>query len=185
MHFIQRNEFVGAYGQYSIIHPLGYGKILKKVKRGAPVRSAFEQYEIQRLANGFVSSALCIPIAHELYSTDGYIMEHMPPGGVFIPSSSYKYFPTLIEEFNKFFCYMVHNGYFPYKFSILCYPDNTFVLLDFSQFGAVQRGLIKFKHIKCPIYLMLAEVHYGIMSFVTSQTNEEEKVGTSEKIEVC
>jgi hypothetical protein len=187
MHCIQNNEFVGAYGKYSIIHPIGYGKILKKIKHGAPVRSAVEQYEIQRIANNFDSSMLYVPKVHEVCGADSYIMEHVPPGGVFIPSSSYKYFPSLIQEFNKFFGFMVYNGYFPYNFSLVYYTEhNKFVLFDVSQFGLVQRGLIKFKHIKYPIHLMVAEINYGLMSFVTSsKTNDEQRVGASEKIEVC
>ena len=174
MHFAQQNEFVGAYGTYSILHPLGYGTILKKIKGGAPVRSAVEQYNIHKLANGFESALLTIPKAYDLSSNDSYTMEHMIIGGTYIPSKDYKYFPTLISELNKFYGYMISHGYFPYKFTILYCPNNTFLLFDFSLFGSFSKGMVKFKHIRSPIHLMMAEHTYGLLSFLIVDEKIEE-----------
>lgn len=181
LHFAQRNEFVGAHGLYSIIHPLGYGKILKKMKRGAPVRSAVEQYEIHCIANRFVSPILKIPKAYELFGTDSYSMEHILPHGEFIPFQHYKQFPGLMCELNRFFGYMVSEGYFPYKFTILYYPGDIFILLDFSLFGSYNNGMVKFKHRIRPVQLMVAEYMYGLLSFLIF---EEKSQIIQEKIEV-
>ena len=175
MHFAQHNEFVGAYGTYSILHPLGYGKLLKKVKHGAPVRSAVEQYTIHKLANDFESDLLRIPKAHDLISPTSYTMEHIITGGTYIPSKDYKHFPSLITELNKFYGFMVLQGYFPYKFTILYNATNSnFILLDFSLFGDYSNGAVKLRHILSPIPFLIAERTYGLISFFVVQEKIDE-----------
>jgi hypothetical protein len=183
IHFAQVNEFVGAIGQHSIIHPLGYGKVLKRIHRGAPVRSAVEQHMIHSIAADFSSPLIHIPKVYELIDTRSYTMEYLLPGGVLVSSENYVSFPSLIRELNKFFYHMFSNGYFPYNFTILYYPNNTFALFDFSEFGSVDNGLIQFKHLLHPIHLTLAEQTYGILRFITSK--KAPTPNNPEKIEVC
>ena len=183
MHSSQVNEFVGAHGSNSIIHPMGYGRVCKTVRRSSRfIRSAVEQYEIHTIASTYESVMLRVPKVYELLNKDSYTMEHIYPGGVYIDPTNYKRVPNLIQEFNRFYGFMFYHGYFPFNFTLLGFPENTFVLLDFSQFGTVQNGRIKLKHINFPLHIWMAERCFGLYSFIN---NEELSSDTQEKIEVC
>ena len=169
MYAAQQNEFLGVIAHHHVISPIGYGKVLKSVKRGAPVRSATEQHTIHSIAAQYSSPILRIPRVYECVSHRAYIMEHVAPGH-FVPPCLYKNGEMFLEELNRFFKYMLQEGYFPYNFTILYHEDNTFSLLDFSQFGTVADGLVKFKHLVHPIHLFVAERHYGILSFLLSDS---------------
>jgi hypothetical protein len=184
MHCAQSNEFVGAYGAHSIIHPIGYGTVLKTLRRTSGklcVHSAAEQFQIHSIAAEFESGVLCIPKPYELIHNAAYTMEFILPGGVYLPPNRYKHFPPLIREFNKFFGHMYKAGYFPYKFSIIAYPENKFALFDFGNFGSVQNGIIKLRGLDFLMDLMEAEHRFGILSFLL---DEETYLESEEKIEL-
>ena len=182
MHFAQSNEFVGAVGAHSVIHPIGYGMVLKTNRRTGGkllTRSAIEQFQIHSIAADFPSTILKIPKPHELINNSTYTMEFILPGGIYLPPNQYKHFPTLIHEFNRFFGFMFRAGFFPYKFTILAYPDNKFVLFDFGHFGTVQNNIIKLRHLKYTIDLAEAESRFGILSFlleIRKDSEDEEKI---------
>jgi hypothetical protein len=165
MHFAQVNEFVGAHGQFSVISPIGYEMILKKVRKGAPVRSATEQHTIHELAAQFCSPVLKIPRVYDLIDSKSYIMEHRPPGN-YVPSQAYKGHQILIQELVRFYQFMVNSGYYPFGFTILQHPDGTYSLFDFGQFGSVEKDHVKFKHLIKPIHNLLADRIYGILNFL-------------------
>lgn len=180
MHAAQFNEFVGAYGHHHILSPIGYGRMLKTVIRGTPVRSAAEQFVIHSIATHFCSNLIRIPAVYELMNRNSYVMEHMMCGH-FVSPVQYKCDMRLMYALNEFFRHMLREGYFPYNFTLLANPDGTYTLLDFSQFGDYQDGQVKMKHLIKPITLFEAEKAYGIMSFLCV----EEFLEFPTKIEVC
>jgi hypothetical protein len=180
MHAAQNNEFVGAYGHHHILSPIGYGRMMKTVIRGTPTRSAAEQHSIHTNATQFLSHVIRIPAVYQLVNRNTYIMEHMPCGH-FVNPIQYKCDMRLLCALNEFFRYMLREGYFPYNFTLLANEDGTYTLLDFSQFGDYQDGLVKLKHLTHPITLLEAEKAYGIMSFLCV----DEFIEFPTKIEVC
>lgn len=180
MHPAQSNEFLGAIGQHHIISPIGYGKIVKTVRRGALVRSATEQHTIHSIAAQFLSPLILIPSVYEIVDRCSYIMAHMPPGH-YVRTELFKTNMEFLSELNRFYKYMMAEGYYPYNFTILYHTWGQFTLMDFSQFGTYQEGLVQFKHLKGPIDLFTAERHYGILSFIVSSAD----LADLGKIESC
>jgi hypothetical protein len=180
MHAAQLNEFLGAFGQNHIISPIGYGKVMKTVRRGSPVRSATEQHTIHNIAAQFFSPLIFIPRVHELIDTRSYLMDHVAPGH-YLRTDFYKTNMHFIQELNRFYKHMIAEGYYPFNYTILYHETGQYTLMDFSQFGTYQDGAVQFKHLKKPINLFEAERHYGILSFLVTT----EIVLDSEKIEIC
>lgn len=178
MHAAQLNEFLGAWGQHHVISPIGYGKVIKTVRRGASVRSAAEQHVIHNIATQFFSPLIHIPPVYELLDNNSYVMGHAAPGH-YVRSDIFKTNMHFLQELNRFYKFMIAEGYYPYNYTILYHETGQFTLLDFSQFGTYQGGLVQFKHIKTPIDLFEAERHYGMISFLVSA----EIILDSEKIE--
>ena len=140
---------------------------MKSVRRGAPVRSAAEQHTIHTIAAQFFSPLICVPVVYDLIDRNAYIMSHAPPGH-YVRSEFYKSNMHFLQELNKFYKHMMAEGYYPYNYTVLYHETGHFTLLDFSQFGTYQEGLVQFKHLKRPISLFEAERHYGILSFLVS-----------------
>lgn len=178
MHAAQLNEFLGAIGQHHVISPIGYNKVVKSVRRGAPVRSAAEQHAIHTVAAQFFSPILVIPPVFELLDNYSYVMYHVPPGQ-YVRPSIFKSNMQFLSELNRFYKHMMAEGYYPFNYTILYHESGQLTLLDFSQFGTLNNGMIKFKHLTSPISLFDAERHYGILSFLVTT----EEVLSSEKIE--
>jgi hypothetical protein len=186
MHAAQSNEFLGAIGHNHVISPLGYGKILKTVVRGTPVRSAVEQYAIHCIAAQFFSQILYIPRVYELVDRCSYTMAHLMPGR-YVPPAAYKTNMEFLQELNRFFKFMMAEGYYPFNFTILLHENGMYSLLDFSQFGSYHRGTVRLKHLLTPISLFDAERYYGILSFLVSHEiilDRAEPVTDSEKIDI-
>jgi len=178
MHPAQSNEFVGAIGQHHVISPIGYSKVVKTIRRGAPVRSAVEQHSIHCIAAQFFSPLIVIPPVYELLDRCSYLMSHIPPGR-YVRTEIFKTDMKFLGELNSFYKFMMAEGYYPFNYTVLYHEWGQFSLIDFSQFGTYQDGLVQFKHLKSPISLFDAERHYGILSFVVTT----ELVIDSEKIE--
>ena len=150
------------------------------MRRGSPVRSAAEQHAIHSIAAQFFSPLIVIPRVFELLDNNSYVMSHAPPGH-FVRTTIYKTNLNFLQELNRFYRHMMAEGYYPYNYTILYHEWGQFTLMDFSQFGTYQDGLIQFKHLSAPISLFEAEKAYGILSFIASL----EEVPVCEKIESC
>jgi hypothetical protein len=186
MHAAQFNEFVGAIGHHHIISPIGYGKIMKTVVRGTPVRSATEQHAIHVIAAQFFSHILYVPRVYELVDQRSYVMAHLLPGH-YVSSEFYKTNMEFLKELNRFFKFMMAEGYYPFNFTILHHETGMYSLLDFSQFGTYHRGTVRFKHLLNPISLFDAERNYGILSFLVSHEmiiDHTDYYSDSEKIDI-
>lgn len=151
---------------------------MKTVRRGAPVRSAAEQHTIHNIAAQFFSPLILIPRVYELLDARSYLMDHVAPGH-YVRTDIYKTNMNFIQELNRFYKYMIAEGYYPFNYTILYHETGQFTLMDFSQFGTYQGGAVRFKHLKQPIDLFEAERHYGMISFLVTA----EIVLDSEKIE--
>lgn len=170
MYAAHSNEFVGAIGTNSILSPMGYESIVKTIRKGtSKVWSAQTQFDIHTIAYRFTSNIIKIPRPLELMNEKSYSMEHIGCC-IFVSPQFYKCNNEFFNELQQFYMYMVSEGYFPYNFTILCDQSGKFCLLDFSQFGTVSRGLVKFKHLSRPIEIFTADKMYGILSFVLADT---------------
>lgn len=161
------NEFVTTYGKHSILTPLGYCKILKNMRCGARTQSAVTQFEIHNIALRFVSPILKFPQLFELVNNRSYVMEHLI-GYTVLPSYLYRSNLHLIQELNRFYIYMIGEGYFPCNFTLLSKSDGTYTMVDFSQFGYYQNGKVSLKHVKEHLSLFDADSAYGMLSFLLS-----------------
>ena len=84
---------------------------------------------------------------------------------------------------------MISHGYYPHGFTVLNHTNGTYTLLDFSQFGTVQGGMIRFRHLLRPINMLEAEKSYGLVSFlfpdgilIEGDYSEPEKIEGSARI---
>jgi len=173
MHPAQQNEFVGAFGKNHVLSPLGYGIYLKTVVRGSPVRSAVEQFEIQRIAQEFDSPILYIPKVLKLISSTSYTMEQVYYGTYLAPKH-YRFSQALLKELVRFYFYMNERGYFPYGYTVLAFPGGQFVLFDVSQFGTVSGSQVYFKHIGRRLPILEAEIHYGLVQMLVEHPEKIE-----------
>lgn len=162
------NEFVTTYGKHSILTPLGYRKIQKTMRRGAKTQSVVTQFEIHTIALRFVSPVLKFPQLFELVDNRSYVMEHLIDYTV-MPSYLYRSNLYLIQELNRFYSYMISEGYFPCNFTLLLNKDGTYTMVDFSQFGYYQKGQVSLKHMKTHLSLFDADQAYGMLSFLLSE----------------
>lgn len=191
-HAAQLNPFVGARGLNHLISPIGYNLVHKIVGRGSNVRSGQEQYEIHTYAYEFKSDILKIPKPECLINPNSYLMEHVPQAYFFDPRS-YRSDHPFLHELNKFYHHMISRGYYPHGFTVLNHTNGTYTLLDFSQFGSVQGGIIRFKHLLHPINMLEAEKSYGLVSFLFpdgiliegdyTEADEPEKIEGSVRVE--
>lgn len=124
-----------------ILEPIGYTQIRKIVKRGAQVRSAYDQYTIHLFACTFDSCILHFPKVYA-HSDNSYTMEHHFDL-VYVPEEEYTKHPLLISELIRFFQYMTSNGYWPTGFSVF-QTGSTYLLLDFSRFGYTDGRFVRF-----------------------------------------
>ena len=135
-------EYVAAYGSHHIIEPIGYNIVHKIIKRRAPVRSAPEQYDIHKIAEGFVSDIITIPKVHNLVSRQSYTMEHIYDT-VKVNPDDYMRIPNLFVALLEFQQFMTERGYWAYGYSVLATLDKYY-LVDFSGFGAIDGYYVKF-----------------------------------------
>lgn len=135
-------EFKSVIGSHHLIEPIGYGIVRKVVKRGAPVRSAAEQFMIHSLAYTFVHPHIKTvkPICVE--SPRAYTMEQIYEG-LLIPESDYQKHSELYVGLMEFQQFMAVRGYWPWGYKIL-WNGHTCFILDFSNFGTIDRDRIQF-----------------------------------------
>ena len=159
------NPFVSFRGFNHIITPIGYGLIKKTIlSHDAYVRSATEQYQIHSIACEFESTCLRAPKLHTLIDHESYIMHEVEYGDV-LSRKDYKSDLRLLNELVRFYGYMIQAGYYPYSYTIIRH-DSAYTILDFSQFGTVQRSKVLFKHIDMPVELYQMDRETGILSFM-------------------
>lgn len=153
-------EFLSIETNHHILRPIGYGLLEKYVKRGAPVRSAAEQFTIQRDAAEFVSDMLYIPKPIRLDSRS-YTMEFMTHIR-FVPEAYYSMSEMLLRELIRFTGFMIRRHYFLSSCKVYYdYKDKRFIILDFSQIGFIEGTRVRFPHDKNTYSIDEADNRYG------------------------
>ena len=135
-------EFNSRETRCHILQPIAYNKLRKCKKRGAPIRSIREQFDIHCIAALFPSNHLIIPRPHQC-SLDSYTMDYLGERHM-IPSEFYHYYPSLVSSLIEFYYYMRRNGYWPFDYSVLELSNDMFALVDFSGFGYIHNGFVRF-----------------------------------------
>ena len=124
--------------------PLAYNRLLKRKKQGASVHGAGIESEIHRIAHEFPFKHLTIPKVYEVIDTHSYVMdrvfnlEEIPEC---IPNHTLS--PEICNELIDFANYMIREGYFLYKFTVLLTKSKP-QLFDFSMCGIIDKGIVRF-----------------------------------------
>ncbi len=155
------------------MEPIGYNQVRKMIVSRF-VRSAVEQWEIHSLALHYDSPILYIPKLYNLESPGAYTMEQFYEGKLLNHEEYYghAFFMSELERFKR---HMVSCGYWPFGFKV--YHDarrGRYILIDFSRFGTIDRGLVKFPKIKKVFTLEEAEDTLWTYYPVKPQTHYEE-----------
>jgi hypothetical protein len=153
-------EFLSIETNHHILRPIGYGLIEKYVKRGAPVRSAAEQFTIQRDATEFVSEILYVPKPINLNSRS-YTMEFMTHIR-FIPEAYYSMSEMLLRELIRFTAFMIRKHYFINSCNVYYdYMHKRFIVFDFSQVGFMEGTRVRFPHDTNTYSIDEADIRHG------------------------
>jgi len=151
-----------------LIEPIGYGLIRKTVKRGAHVNGAVDQYRIHEIAADFRSEWIQVPAVGSQDSLRSYTMTECVDCDR-LPSTMIPELYACIEELDadyvKFKCYMMREGYFVRGSSFLR-KQTTFTrppifVVDFSLYGAIQEGLVRFPDLPWTYTIFQAELLFG------------------------
>jgi hypothetical protein len=149
-------EFTSVLGSCHRLEPIGYNQVRKMVVSRF-VRSAVEQWEIHKLALLYESPLLHIPQLYNLESAGAYTMEQFYEGSILSPEDYYfhSFFMSELERFKR---HMVDCGYWPFGFKV--FHDSRrarYTLIDFSRFGSIDRGRVRFPKIQKVFTLEEAE----------------------------
>lgn len=157
-------EFNSRYTETHILQPLAYNQIRKIRRRGTPVRSIREQYDIHQLAYMFESPVLKIACPYTC-DAEGYVMDCILDCECKIAPSGYCHIPELFSVLVEFYIYMLNNGYFPRDYTILK-QGALYYIVDFSRFGTMDRNRIRFPKDKRIYSLQEAVESYGLRMYV-------------------
>ena len=158
-------EFISYVGSQHILEPIGYDYVRKRKRRDVHgvVRSIHEQFQIHSLAVDFSSKKIYIPKPIQIESRESYTMELVYLSKRIDPSM-YTNDPELFDELIRFKNYMYMRGYFAAGFSILQHPHiPIFILVDFSQFGTIDKYFVMFPKLRQKYTILEAEQQFGLL----------------------
>lgn len=155
-----------------LLEPLGYGLLRKTVHRKAlpknRVNAAADQYEMQTIAAEFRSTWIRIPPPCSLDSPYSYTMTEVEDCDA-LPDSVVTDLVCVLDavdtDFAAFKCYMMREGYFVRGCRFLrkrtTYTQAPFYLVDFSLYGCIQGGLVRFPDLPWTYTIFQAELLFG------------------------
>ena len=152
-------EFGSIFATQHTIEPIGYNEI-RKTRIGTNLRSAVEQFEIHCIAQEFQSDILRIPKPCRLESHRSYVMEHIHDC-VKIPSSMLSKIHDLDVELLRFKQWCMDRSLYPMFFSVLRSPSH-YILVDFSRFGVIDRGLVHVPGFSFKFTLSFIDLFYNV-----------------------
>jgi len=117
-----------------ILSPDAYNIVYKRVKTGAPVLSATQQFTIQLVASQFVSDILYIPKPLSILDFYTYSMDMICDYKLINPDLLLDTLPVL-KEIIRFLNFMISNNYYVCGFHMLLDAQNRIALIDFSHVG--------------------------------------------------
>jgi hypothetical protein len=178
-------EFNSISGTNHLLQPLAYNRVRKIILQGRKVRSAVEQFTIHTFARDFRSSLIYFPEPYEVDGPRSYTMQMIIDGDVVKPADYFKH-PALFFELARFKEFMMRQHFWPFGYNIIKYKA-VYILFDFSLFGTIERGLVKFPKIARRIPLAEAETAFqawaGVPSMLFLQMDEPIDKELLEKIE--
>jgi len=151
-----------------LIEPIGYGLLRKTVRRKALVNAATDQYEIHKVAADFRSTWIRVPPPCSLDSTYSYTMTECEDCDA-LPESVVSDLVCALDavdtDFAAFKCYMMNEGYFARSNRFLrkrtTFTQPPFYLVDFSLYGHIQGGLVRFPDLPWTYSMFQAELLFG------------------------
>jgi hypothetical protein len=157
-------EFNSRQTNTHILQPLAYNQMRKIRRKYAPVRSAQDQCSIHHIAYMFESPVLKVPRPYD-YDDEGYIMDVVQNCECIIHPHGYSQIPPLFNALVEFCIYMLQHGFFPRDYSVLKRGAEFFVM-DFSRFGTIYKGLLRFPKDRRIYTLQEAVELYGLRVYV-------------------
>jgi hypothetical protein len=176
------NGYCAKHTARHVMEPLGYGLLRKVVRRKAlptnRVNAAADQYEIHTIAAEFRSTWIRIPPPCSLDSSYSYTMVEVEDCDA-LPDSVVTDLVCVLDtfdaEFSAFKCYMMREGYFARGCRFLrkrtTYTQGLpssgpateapFYLVDFSLYGHIQEGLVRFPDLPWTYTIFQAELLFG------------------------
>jgi hypothetical protein len=166
------NGYCAKHTARHVVEPLGYGLLRKVVRRKAlptnRVNAAADQYEMHAIAAEFRSTWIRIPPPCSLDSPYSYTMTEVEDCDALpdsIVSDLVCVLDTFEAEFSAFKCYMMREGYFARGNRFLrkrsTYTEAPFYLVDFSLYGHIQGGLVRFPDLPWTYTIFQAELLFG------------------------
>lgn len=157
-------EFNSRQTKTHILQPLAYNQMRKIRRKYAPVRSAQDQCSIHHIAYMFESPVLKVPRPYD-YDDEGYIMDVVQNCECIIHPHGYSQIPPLFNALVDFCVYMLQHGFFPREYSVLK-RGAEFFIMDFSRFGTIYKGRLRFPKDRRIYTLQEAVELYGLRVYV-------------------
>jgi len=166
------NGYCAKHTARHVVEPLGYGLLRKVVRRKAlptnRVNAAADQYEIHKIAAEFRSTWIRVPPPCSLDTPYSYTMVEVEDCDA-LPDSVVTDLVCVLDtfdaEFSAFKCYMMREGYFARGNRFLrkrtTYTQGPFYLVDFSLYGHIQEGLVRFPDLPWTYTIFQAELLFG------------------------
>jgi len=140
-------EFTSVLGSCHLMEPIGYN-LVRKIIASRYVRSAVEQWDIHTHALLFDSPVLYIPKLYNLESAGAYTMEQFYDG-ILLKDEDYYLHAHFMSELERFKHHMIDCGYWPFGFKVFYDSrQGRYILIDFSRFGTIDHGQVRFPKIK-------------------------------------
>jgi hypothetical protein len=156
-------EFVSVEATNHILVPTAYNRVLRCIKHNRHVHDAYAQAEIHRTARQFMSPVLYIPQVYDVYNSKQYETEciYHEKKDRLAPAKA-QLFPVLFVELYRFKDYMMKEGYFMRDISIVRIGACSWAIMDFSKFGYIDKGLVRFPKQRFKYTIDEAEKDYGL-----------------------
>jgi hypothetical protein len=166
------NGYCAKHTARHVVEPIGYGLLRKVVRRKAlptnRVNAAADQYEMHAIAAEFRSTWIRVPPPCSLDSPHSYTMAEVEDCDALpdsVVSDLVCVLDTFEAEFSAFKCYMMREGYFARGNRFLrkrtTYGEAPFYLVDFSLYGHIQGGLVRFPDLPWTYTIFQAELLFG------------------------
>ena len=134
---------------------------MRKIRRKyAPVRCPQDQCSIHHIAYMFESPVLKVPRPYD-YDDEGYIMDVVQNCECIIHPHGYSQIPPLFDALVGFCIYMLQHGFFPRDYRVLK-RGAEFFIMDFSRFGTIYKGRLRFPKDRRIYTLQEAVELYGL-----------------------
>lgn len=162
-------EFTSIQGKRHLIEPIGYNIVRKKILPGKMLHSAVTQFEIHRKAFEFKSNLLFIPEPLTIESAYSYTMKQIYEYRI-LTVNEYIQHIAFFLELCRYKQFMIDAGFWPRGFTVACNSVGQFMLFDFSDYGIIDKGYVKFPREKVRYTLDAADAKFSILTYIVNTT---------------